>query len=395
MSVNVSALQVRAPGFLDTLVGGARPVGRAGGVARTGDHGDGAARRRRAGLRRPGRAARARPAHRHRRLRHRLLLAGLPPAARHRRPEDRPVLHQRDRERRAARPRSSERSCTSPRRSTSGSSPRAWRPPRSATPCSRPAAAWARDTSSRSRSPADEIVPWLLAAARRYRHTPFPQCAGGVAHAAAAPRSRPAPRPTMRQGRSMTANRRPDHAYPSLAHLRDDPRLAMLSQLQRSNPMLDAVIDEVRGRRIRVGEHWLADFASCNYLGFDLDPEIAASIDEQVRPLGHAPELVAPARQPAALPGDRGAADRAPGRPRHARASDHHPHPRLGAARARRRRHAPAGGAGAPDPLRRRDGRRRGRRDGPPLPARRPRPAGRPLREAPVAGAAGRRASTG
>jgi 8-amino-7-oxononanoate synthase len=42
------------------------------------------------------------------------------------------------------------------------------------------------------------------------------------------------------------------------------------------------VIDEVRGRRIRVGEHWLADFASCNYLGFDLDPEIAAAIGEQV-----------------------------------------------------------------------------------------------------------------
>jgi len=68
----------------------------------------------------------------------------------------------------------------------------------------------------------------------------------------------------------------------ALAHLRADPRLAMLARLQRSTPMLDAVIDEVRGRRIRVGEHWLADFASCNYLGFDLDPEIAATIDEQV-----------------------------------------------------------------------------------------------------------------
>lgn len=68
----------------------------------------------------------------------------------------------------------------------------------------------------------------------------------------------------------------------ALAHLRADPRLAMLTRLQRSTPMLDAVIDEVRGRRIRVDEHWLADFASCNYLGFDLDPEIAAAIDEQV-----------------------------------------------------------------------------------------------------------------
>ena len=63
----------------------------------------------------------------------------------------------------------------------------------------------------------------------------------------------------------------------------------MLAQLQRSSPMLDAVIDEVRGRRIRIGAHWLADFASCNYLGFDLDPEIAASIDEQVRRWGTHP----------------------------------------------------------------------------------------------------------
>jgi 8-amino-7-oxononanoate synthase len=46
--------------------------------------------------------------------------------------------------------------------------------------------------------------------------------------------------------------------------------------------MVDAVIDEVDGRRIRIGRHWLADFASCNYLGFDLDPEIIASITEQV-----------------------------------------------------------------------------------------------------------------
>jgi len=42
--------------------------------------------------------------------------------------------------------------------------------------------------------------------------------------------------------------------------------------------MLDAVIDEVDGRMIRIGDHWLADFASCNYLGFDLDREIIESV---------------------------------------------------------------------------------------------------------------------
>ena len=42
--------------------------------------------------------------------------------------------------------------------------------------------------------------------------------------------------------------------------------------------MLDAVIDEIDGRMIRVGNRWLADFASCNYLGFDLDREIIEAV---------------------------------------------------------------------------------------------------------------------
>ena len=53
--------------------------------------------------------------------------------------------------------------------------------------------------------------------------------------------------------------------------------------------MYDAVIDEIDGRRIRIGDHWLVDFASCNYLGFDLDPEIMDAIDPQVRRWGTHP----------------------------------------------------------------------------------------------------------
>ena len=49
-----------------------------------------------------------------------------------------------------------------------------------------------------------------------------------------------------------------------------------LAELERSNPMTDAVIEEIDGRMIRVGDKWLADFASCNYLGFDLEREIIA-----------------------------------------------------------------------------------------------------------------------
>jgi 8-amino-7-oxononanoate synthase len=51
-----------------------------------------------------------------------------------------------------------------------------------------------------------------------------------------------------------------------------------LSELKASHPMMDAVIDEIDGRMIRIGEHWLADFASCNYLGFDLDREIIDAV---------------------------------------------------------------------------------------------------------------------
>jgi 8-amino-7-oxononanoate synthase len=51
-----------------------------------------------------------------------------------------------------------------------------------------------------------------------------------------------------------------------------------LAELSRSNPMTDAVIDEIDDRMIRIGDKWLADFASCNYLGFDLDNEIIGTV---------------------------------------------------------------------------------------------------------------------
>jgi 8-amino-7-oxononanoate synthase len=51
-----------------------------------------------------------------------------------------------------------------------------------------------------------------------------------------------------------------------------------LTELKNSHPMMDAVIEEIDGRMIRVGTSWLADFASCNYLGFDLDREIIDAV---------------------------------------------------------------------------------------------------------------------
>src|SRR5262245_22739648 len=51
-----------------------------------------------------------------------------------------------------------------------------------------------------------------------------------------------------------------------------------LSDLQQTHPMTDAVIEEIDGRMIRVGDRWLADFASCNYLGFDLERSIIKAV---------------------------------------------------------------------------------------------------------------------
>jgi 8-amino-7-oxononanoate synthase len=62
-----------------------------------------------------------------------------------------------------------------------------------------------------------------------------------------------------------------------------------LARLQYSHRMVDAVIDEIDGRQIRIGKQWLTDYASCNYLGFDLDEEIIAAIPEYLARWGTHP----------------------------------------------------------------------------------------------------------
>ena len=62
-----------------------------------------------------------------------------------------------------------------------------------------------------------------------------------------------------------------------------------LARLQYSHRMLDAVIDEIDGRDIRIGDHWLTDYASCNYLGLDLDEEIINAVPEYLAKWGTHP----------------------------------------------------------------------------------------------------------
>ncbi|MEU9292278.1 aminotransferase class I/II-fold pyridoxal phosphate-dependent enzyme [Streptomyces sp. NPDC048266] len=86
------------------------------------------------------------------------------------------------------------------------------------------------------------------------------------------PAERPAPRPAGRVGHPPSASRWRD-----------------LEHLHRTSRMCDAVIDEIDGRRIRVQDDWLIDFASCNYLGLDLDPTVIEAIEPQVRKWGTHP----------------------------------------------------------------------------------------------------------
>jgi 8-amino-7-oxononanoate synthase len=94
---------------------------------------------------------------------------------------------------------------------------------------------------------------------------------------------------------------RPPHPSESMAHRPRPPRPPHLAHLRTPHPaqesaaalqqtgLWDQVIDEIDGRRIRIGDHWLADFASCNYLGFDLHPAVIGAIDDQVRRWGTHP----------------------------------------------------------------------------------------------------------
>lgn len=75
----------------------------------------------------------------------------------------------------------------------------------------------------------------------------------------------------------------------ALRHIRADPRFGELARLREQSPMYDAVIDEIDGRNIRIGDAWLVDYASCNYLGFDLEPQIMSAITAAVRRWGTHP----------------------------------------------------------------------------------------------------------
>jgi 8-amino-7-oxononanoate synthase len=69
-------------------------------------------------------------------------------------------------------------------------------------------------------------------------------------------------------------------------------------ELVEKGRLYDNVVTAVQGRRIQVRGRWLDDFASCNYLGLDLRPEVMEAIGPAVRQWGTHPSWARMAASP-------------------------------------------------------------------------------------------------
>jgi myxalamid-type polyketide synthase MxaB len=67
----------------------------------------------------------------------------------------------------------------------------------------------------------------------------------------------------------------------------------------REIPQCYAQADDQRGRQVLIGGRWRTDFASCNYLGLDLEPEIRAAIPPAVARWGIHPSWTRAVASPA------------------------------------------------------------------------------------------------
>lgn len=74
--------------------------------------------------------------------------------------------------------------------------------------------------------------------------------------------------------------------FDAIIHENLKSQRASIQEVLTRSRMFDADAVQIDGRMIRVDAQWLADFASCNYLGFDLDEEIIASVEPALREWG-------------------------------------------------------------------------------------------------------------
>jgi len=70
------------------------------------------------------------------------------------------------------------------------------------------------------------------------------------------------------------------------ANLKENRR-AEIRELFEKTSQYNVTALEIKGRKIRVSDdHWVVDFASCNYLGLDLDNEMEADVHENIQKWG-------------------------------------------------------------------------------------------------------------
>jgi 8-amino-7-oxononanoate synthase len=68
-----------------------------------------------------------------------------------------------------------------------------------------------------------------------------------------------------------------------------EPKNREVRELVERGGLYDNVCTAVRGRQIQVRGRWLSDFASCNYLGLDLDPRVMDAVRPAMEAFGTHP----------------------------------------------------------------------------------------------------------
>ena len=67
----------------------------------------------------------------------------------------------------------------------------------------------------------------------------------------------------------------------------EENRRGLIHKIFNQLKQYRVVAYEIKGRKIRVSDnHWLIDFASCNYLGLDLDPEVEIDVKYNIKKWG-------------------------------------------------------------------------------------------------------------
>ncbi len=67
----------------------------------------------------------------------------------------------------------------------------------------------------------------------------------------------------------------------------EENRRSLIRRMFANMKQYNVIAREINGRKIRTSKnHWVTDFASCNYLGLDLDPEMELDVGDSIKKWG-------------------------------------------------------------------------------------------------------------